>query len=220
MQKLRQIVSDLALDAKALNIDDRISFRYLANKFRDKLAYFLRLDARSREFVKDLTIWKAIRCVELEDIATNLCDYIDDCNTLKRSKVKIPDAYNTNYGLLIKVFTIDRIKQFTLILSNNLKTYTTGEFISNKLCCWIEDGYLYIPNTDIESVTVLILAKDPSQVDALNNCTTCNYPLESDLNYSDYLITLAKAEVMKELVGGYKRMVSDEKGDDNNNSKQ
>lgn len=219
MQKLRDIVSDLSLDAKVLNIDDRISFRYLANKFRDKLSYFLRLEARSREFTKDRSIWKSLKCIELEQVATNACGFIDSCNTLSRSKKKIPEAYNTNYGLLLKIYVIDKSRELKVIISGSYKNYVIGEYLKENLYYWIEDGYLYVPNTDIESLTGIIIAKDPSQIDLFNNDCNCAYPLDSQLNYSDYLISLAKTEVMKEIVNGYKRINSDEKGDDNNNMK-
>lgn len=218
-QKLRQIVSTLALDVKALNLDDRISFRYLADKFTDKIGYFLRLEARSREFTKDLSIWKSIGYVELIDVGTNTAGYVDECNTLRRSKIKIPEAYNTNYGLLIKVLTIDGSTKFEQIASNAYSDHTKKRYGATGNLFWLEEGYIYIPNTDIEGIKVMIIPKNPADVDNINNsCGTCTYPLDGEVNYSDYLITLAKTEVIKEL---YSRISipQDEKGNDNTNIK-
>jgi hypothetical protein len=217
-KKLRQIVSTLALDIKAKNLDDRISFRYLADKFKDKIAYFLRLEAKSREFVRDISIWKTIGCVELIEVATNTCGFIDECNTLKRSKIKVPNVYNTNYGLLIKVLTIDGRISFTGINSNQYKDFTKLEYGGNGRFFFIEDGYLYFPNTDIESVKVLLIPKEPIEVDVLNNPCKCAYPLDGEVNYSDYLIILAQQEVLKELLPAT-GIVQDEKPNDNTNLK-
>lgn len=215
---LRKIASELALDVKALNLDDRVSFRYLISKFNSKVAYFLRLESRSREFTKDLSIWKSIGCVELEQVSTNQCGFKDDCNTLLKSKIKIPEAYNTPYGLLIKVLTIDGRNKFTQIASNQYKDYTTMRYGGTGLLYWLEEGYIYIPNSEIEGVKVMIIPKEPSAVDAINNSCNCIYPLDGEVNYSDYLITLAKKEVLNELLPG-KSIVQDEKGNDNTNSK-
>jgi len=221
-KKLRDIVSEIATDLKAsLNLDDRITYRFLAEKFRSKIAYFLRQDAKSRELLKDFTIWKAINCVCLEDIAASTCGYIDEFNTLKRSVIQIPEAYNTNYGQLVKVFTVDGFREFTMIKSIDYADYINRQYTKPKNVFWIENKYIFVPNIDIETVKVLIIAKEPIEVDKLN-CTVdkCTSPLDGEINYPDYLITLAKKEVMVELIGGYKKIIEDEKGDDNSNRKQ
>lgn len=220
MQKLKQIISDLATDLKATRLDDRLSNRFLISKFRDKIQNFLRQDARSREILKDNSVWKSISCIKLIDVDPTGCGCGPGCNTLKRTEVKIPEAYNTNYGLLIKVLLIDFSKEFRPIQRNEYADYINREYSKKIKVYWIEDGYVYIPNVDIEDITVLILAKDPLQVDKLNNAVSqCVSPLEADINYPDYLITLAKKEVLSELVAE-KGIVSDEKGDDNTNRKQ
>lgn len=217
---LRQVLSELVTDIKAVNLDDRVSFRYLDSKFKSKVEYFLRLEAKSREILKDFSIWKPINCIDLIDVASNACNVTDICFTLKRSKDKIPEAYNTNYGQLIKVLTIDGINEFKPIKSNEYGDYINREYIRNKYVYWMEDQYIYIPNTTIETIKSLIIPKNPIEVDKLNcEASACASPLDAVLSYPDYLITLAKKEVLNELLGAYKRVIEDEKGDDNTNVK-
>ena len=220
MQTLKQIVSDIANDLKAHNLDDRYSFRYLANKFKDKIAYFLRIEARSREFVKALGLWQSINCVELEDIPVTTCGDIGDCYKLKRSTIQIPDVYETNYGLMLKVTTIDGRKEFAQLKnSTQYNDYVTREYKTNKLPFFIEDKYIFIPNTDIDAVKVLLVPKDTITVKKLNDeCDVCTSPLEGEIPYTQYLISLAKKEVLTEL-GALKNIVEDEKGNDNTNEK-
>lgn len=220
MPTLRQIVSSLAGDIKAISLDDRVSFRYLAGKFQDAIAYFLRLEARSREMFKDLSLWKTIRCVELDDSNPSICGYTDTCSILKKSKVEIPEAFNTNYGLLIKVLTLDGFTEFKMIKSFDYKDYINREYTKNSnFVFWLEDKYLYIPNVDIKAVKVLIIPKDPSAIDKLNcDITACASPLDGEVSYPPYLIKLAKDEVIKVLFPR-KNMVEDEKPDDNTNIK-
>lgn len=218
-KKLKEILSELATDIKAYNIDDRVSFRYLHSKFKDKIAYFLRIDAKSRELISDLTLWKTIVCVDLEDANVSSCGYTDYCNSIKRSVNEIPEAYNTNYGQLIKVFTLDGKREFTFIKSVDYADHINREYGNVSDVFWLENKHIFIPNVDIEAVKVLIIPKDSSEVDQLNNNPQCNLVLNTEINYPDYLISLAKQEVLKEIAGVYKRVIEDEKGDENNNNK-
>lgn len=221
-QTLRDIISEIATDAKALTLDDKISFRYLLSKFLGKLEYFLRLEARSREFSKTQNLWKPVGDhVKFIDVPVGSCSFIDRCNNLKRSEIKIPEALNTNYGLLIKVLTVDRRYEYKFISSETFRDYATREYGSNLVrACYLENGYIYIPNTTVEKLLVLIIPKDLCSIDKLNGVIgDCATPLDCIVTYPDYLVTLAKQEVLKELFGGYKHEVQDEKSNDNSNIK-
>lgn len=219
---LRDIISELATDVKALNLDDRISYRYLLFKFNSKIEYFLRLEAKSREFAKLQNIWKPINCVELIDVGNNSCQILDHCNTLKRSKDIIPEAFGTNYGLLMKVLTIDSKSEFKLITnSSEYEDYRNRLYVGDRIrAVYLENKYLYIPNIDYDSVKILLIPKDPYAVDVLNGAlTACSSPLDATVSYPEYLIKLAKEAALQEIAGVYKRVVSDENPNDNTNIK-
>lgn len=220
--KLGQILSELATDIKSINVDDRTSFRYLHSKFLGKIQYFLRLESKSREILKDPNVWKTISCVDLIDVNNNSCGYIDSCNTLKRSKVALPETLVTNSGPVIKVFTIDGRTELSVTKAQEFTDYSNREYASKRLAFWIEDKYLYIPNTTIEAVKVMLIPKDESEVDAANGSTTtgCTSALDATISYPDYLITLAKQEVLKEISSVYKQITEDERGDNNTNNKK
>ena len=218
-QSVKQILSSLATDVKAVNLDDRVSFRFLHTKFNDKIGYFLRLEAKSREILKDTTLWRSLDFIELIDVDDRLG--LNDCFTLKRSKKKLPEAFNTNYGQLIKIFTLDHNIELKLIKASDYGDYTKRQYRSAKtFAAYIENGYLYIPNVTWQAVKGLIIAKNPIEVDKFNGTVSkCASPLDGEVAYPDYLIALAKREVLNELAGAYKRIVEDEKGDDNTNIK-
>lgn len=220
MPTLKKIVSDLSDDIKALNIDDRFSYRFLASKFKDKIQVFIRQDARSRELLKESNIWKPINCVNLTDANTIDCDCIeDDCQLIKKSVIQIPDAYSTTYGNLIKVFTLDGTQEYKEIHAYQHPDKATREYGSGKYF-WLENGYLFIPNVSYKAVKVLIIAKSPQQIDIINGTVSkCSTPLDEELNYPAYLITVAKTEVLKELSGVTARVVPDEKPNENQNLK-
>lgn len=221
MQTLRQVVSDLASTLKSVNLDDRISFRYLANVFRDKFSTFLRVEGRSRDVFKQAGIWQPLDCIELEDVSVTACGDIGDCQTLKRSVKKLPESYTTNYGVLLKILTINGLQEFKQIMQSfDYQDYVNREYGPTKEVFWLQDNYIYIPNTTVEAVRGVIIPKDPIAVDKANGrCNACASPLEAQLNYPDYLITLAKQEVLRDLGGVYVPKVEDERGDDNTNRK-
>lgn len=218
---LRDIVSEIATDAKALTLDDNISFRYIVSKFLGKLEYFLRIEARSREFSKTQNLWKPIKdTIYLIDVPVGDACFKDSCNTLKRSECKIPKPLGTSYGLLIKVLSIDRKYEYKAIDSQGIRDYSNREFGKKARAYYLEDDYIYVPNTTVERIRVLLIPKDICSVDKLNGTISpCATPLDCVIDYPDYLITLSKQEVIKEIVGGYKREIQDEKGDDNTNIK-
>lgn len=220
MPTLKKIVSDLSDDVKALNIDDRFSYRFLASKFKDKVQVFIRQDARSRELLKESNIWKPINCVELEDANAIDCNCVeDDCASIKKSKIVIPDAYSTTYGNLVKVFTLDGSQEYKEIHAYQHPDKATREYGTGKYF-WLENGYLFIPNVTYKAVKVLIIAKHPQQVDIINGVVSkCETPLNEELNYPAYLITVAKTEVLKELTGATTRVIPDENPNQNQNIK-
>jgi hypothetical protein len=165
--------------------------------------------------------WLQINCMELIDSPVTACGFIDGCNTLKRTKDKLPDAFDTNYGRLVKVSTLGvNSSELKSINSFDYTDYINRKYKPKNGAYWIQDGYVYIPNTDLEAIKVLIIPKLSYEVDKLNGtANACARLLDSELNYPDYLITLAKQESLKEVAGGYKRLVDDENGNDNTNQK-
>lgn len=218
-QTLRQVLSDLSGDIKALNLDDRQSFRFLASKFRDKIQVFIRQDARSRELVSESNIWKSIDCVEFKDVDVIDCCDVNDDTLIKKSKVEIPEAYSTTYGNLIKVFTLDGLIEYKEIKPFEYKDFINRPYSKGKYF-WLSNKHLFVPDATFKAAKVLVIAKNPLEVDILNGkCNKCTSPLDAELNYPSYLITVAKRAVLDELSGITARTVVDEKPNLNENEK-
>ena len=134
---------------------------------------------------------------------------------------EIPEGFETNYGQLIKVFSLDGKREFKQIKSTDYSSYINREFKKDEIdVFWLENKHIYIPNTDIEAVKALIIPKRCSEVDKFNNKPICYLILDTEVCYPDYLISLAKQEVLKEIATVYKRVIEDERGDENTNNKQ
>jgi hypothetical protein len=217
-QTYRQVISDLSNDIKALNVDDRYSYRYLASKFNDAIQVFLRQDGRSREFTTETNNWKPIDCIELESVDSIKCCGVEG-EIIKKSIEKIPETFSTNYGNLIKIFTIDLQTEFKQIKSQEYKEFSTREYgVSNYF--WIENGFVYIPKVTFKAVKGLVIPRNQLEVDILNKeKTVCTNPLDVEITYPSYLITIAKQEVIKILFGSTLQKVVDEKPNLNSNEK-
>jgi hypothetical protein len=148
MQTLRQAISDIVNDLRAYNLDDRFSFRFLANKLKGKIETFIKQDSEVRAIFNINEIWKAIPCVELEDADYGVCsEYYDYCDVLKRSKIKLPDVYTGRYGNFIKVLNVNNSNEYKQIKSFEYKDIKRREYRNKSIkYFWVEDGYLYIPD--------------------------------------------------------------------------
>lgn len=219
---LRDIASELITDIKGITLDDNTSYRYVISKFESKMKYFIRLEFRSREFAKMQNLWQPIHRIQLQKVEANPCGYIDSCKILMRSENKLPESISTNYGLLLKILTIDGRDTFTILNnSSEYKDYISRRWGKVSKIAYVEDDYLYVVDQEIDAVKALIVTMKQYDLDKCNSKSTtkCTFPLDVKVVYPEYLITLAKKEVLNEISGVYKRMVEDEKGDDNTNIK-
>lgn len=220
MPKLREIISDLVGDLNAVNRDDRYSYRYLANKLRDKAQYFLKQDADLRKIFKMNDLWKTIDCIEFEDVDVLTCPwYLRDCSKIKKSKEKIPDTFETNYGNTIIITTLKGNKPLKQIKPFQYQEQVSNPFAKGKLF-WFEDEHIFIPDSSIKFVKGYGIFKDTTKVDKFNGLDTCVSPLDSEFSFPDYIITIAKQEVLKELLGSNKQIIADNNADLNTTTKQ
>lgn len=219
MPTFREIISDIVNDLSAVNRDDKPSYRFIANKLRDKARLFLKQDSDMRRIFKMNDLWKVIDCVELEDVDVLKCPwYLKDCQTIKRSKIKIPDTYETSYGNAVIVSTLKNNYNLKQIRAIQYNEYASNKFAKGKLF-WIEDGYLYIPDSNITYVKVYGIFSDTTEVDKINGINSCLSPLDSEFSFPEYIVTIAKQEVRRELMEG-KQIVPDNKPDINTTTRQ
>lgn len=220
MPTFRSIISDIVNDVNSVNRDDRFSYRYLANKLRDAAKLFLKQDSDMRKIFKMYQLWKSVNCVELEDVDILQCPwYLKDCHTIKRSKIKIPKTYETSYGNAVVVSTLKNERNFKQIKAVEYSENAVNKFAKGYLF-WIEDDYLYIPDSSISFVKIYGIFTDTTEVDKLNGVNSCLSPLDLEFSFPEYIISLAKKEVLKELMGTNKQIIPDNKGDLNTTTRQ
>jgi len=222
----RQIISDITSDLRASNLDDKVSKRFILNKLRSFATTYIKRDAESRRLINLTDLWTDVSCVEMCEYPLVDCcnEDIPDCTTVMRSKHKIPDTYETFYGEMLEVHNPTYAKEFRQTTPKGYKNIKLREFQDRRIkYYWLSNGYLIIPDSSVQVVTLRGIFENPAAALKLNSCAKdddrCASTLDQPFVCPDYLISVVKQETLKDLFNFYKRITTDENPNLNNNIK-
>lgn len=222
----RQIISDIVIDLRAANLDDKVSKRFILNKLRAYAKTLIRQDAESRRLLNITDLWTDVSCVEMCEYPLVDCcnEDIPDCTTVMRSKHKIPPTYEASYGELFQVHNATYAKEFRKTTPKDYKNIRLREFQDKRIkYYWMSNGYLVIPDSMVHVVTLRGVFEDPAAALKLNSCSQDNNPcprlLDQPFICPDYLESVIKQETLKDLFSFYKRVSVDENPNLNTNIK-
>lgn len=223
-QTFRQLVSDIITELKSVNIDDRMSNRFVLSRLLDKTKTIIKQDMDSRRLFKITSIWKTISCLDMceTEFSECACD-IPNCEVVVKSKNKIPKVFDSNYGSLIKVFNVNGTKEYVQTTLQSYIDIRRREFQNpNVKYFWISDNHIYIPDSRVEQVMVQGLFENPKEVDVLNGIENaeCSKPLDYLFPCPGHLLDAVKTATFGELIKGYKQIIEDEKPNENSNDKK
>jgi hypothetical protein len=222
----RQIISDIIIDLRAVNLDEKVSKRYILNKLRNFAALFIKRDAEARKLQGISDLWTEVQCVELREAPLIECCDIDipNCVTVMKSKYKIPATYETLYKEMLEVHNPLYAKEFKQIAPKEYKDIKLREFQDKRIkYYWFSNGFLIIPDSLVETVTLRGAFVNPAEALKLNSCASqdnaCISLLDQPFVCPDYLVPVVKQETLKDLFSFYKRNVLDENPNLNTNIK-
>jgi len=196
IKTLRQAISNVNDDLKSSNLDDRFSYRFIGRKLIKRIETFLKQDSLDRSIFNINEIWKPLKCIELKDDYSYYGDYY-----IKRSCNKIPEVYTGKYGNFIKILNIKNSMEYKQCKPFEYKDLKNREFQNKRIkYFWIEEGYLYIPDSEVNEVKAFGLFKDSQEADFFNGVVDCCYkPLDSELLVPDYIVDIAIKDIVQEL---------------------
>lgn len=217
----RQIISQVRNKLGGNRLDDRISNRTIISSLLNFAALLIRRDSENRKLFSNSTMI-VLDCIEMEEIDSNsncLGIVVPKCRILKKSIEKLPEFFISNFSQpLIQVSSIDESTQFSPTTSYIYAQSLNREFVkrANKYF-WIEDGYLVIPNEDVELLKVKGYFKNyTTPVESNGVCKTI---LDGMWNIPDYLtadvVKLATEDLFIE-----RKIPKDENSDLNTNNKK
>jgi hypothetical protein len=175
VQTIRQAVSTVREALKSINIDDRISNRYIFSLLSGYANTFIEQDNNKRQLYTQANLFRTVNCFELEEGDLNdACDIlIRGCKKVMKSKVKLPKFYITNSGSFLSVSSIFGDRQYNYINPSEYQDYLNREFKSNKVgVYWIQNEYLIIPDEFTENVMLRGIFTSESEINKLNGETS------------------------------------------------
>ena len=221
MYTARKLISDVTNDLRAMSLDDRYSHRFILSKLTDKAGILFKQDADQRRIFKISDSWKRIPCVPLCEEDLLQCAFeIPHCTNLMKSQFKIHETFQSSYGNTLFVLNLDGSSKFHQTTFQAYRDIRNREYQDPNIKYFILlEGYLYLPDSEIEEVQVIGLFKNPFEVTKLvEPKANCLKPLDEPFPVPDYFIDIIKQQIFQEL-GKAKGIIKDERGDINSNQK-
>ena len=220
MQSIRQVISQVRNKLNALKLDDRISNKLIHQTLLNYAEILIKRDSDSRKIFKNSNMIVLPENVILEEIDhtnNSLGIVVPKCKLLKKSINKLPSFFVSAYqNPLLFVSSVDESTQFDPTTQWYYSQALNREFRGKKQYYWVEDGYLVIPNEDIEEVKVKGYFSDYFVPSEDNSCRT---KLDHVWSVPDYLDADIVRLVVEDLLS-LKKIPKDENSDLNSNLKQ
>lgn len=178
-------VSRVMNGLRVLNKDEHVSRRYILKIGQNKSKFYIAQKLLDKTLFRETNLYKTIQCFRLEAIETIKCGIHEfmRCESLMRSRKKIPGLIYSKLGASIA--SVTSLDSSTVFLPTTLKSYliSKGRKLSKQLNLkyyYIQDNYIYLPDSEVEYVNITYIPIDESELDECNECQ--NDSKESDDN--------------------------------------
>lgn len=205
---------------RALNKDEHISKRYILKIGQNKSKFYISQKLLDKTLFRESNLFKSIECFRLEEEETIKCGIHEfmRCDSLMKSKKKIPGLIYSRLGA--SIVTITSLNGDTEFLPTSLKGYVNSRnrpFVKklNIKYYYVQDNFLYLPDSSVEYVTITYIPFDESEVEGASecngdeNCGTCKSIWDYEFMVPDKLSEQVITETIQE-VSMIKKIVSDE----------
>ncbi len=223
----REFVSSVMNDAKLLSKDTHIPRRHILAKGRSIADTYIaqRLDNMDLTFEYDII--SVIDCFELEPVDYIKCGIVDlkSCRKIMKSINKLPETINGRIGMgIFSVTSLDGQYEFKQTSSKSFKNKSNIKYTRDKESFFIvQDGYLILPNSEVEYVRIELLAIDDDKVEDCgcdkkdkDNCKTI---WDNKFVCPSNIFTMVRDKTMQELMSTYLQVRADENPDLDENTR-
>lgn len=208
MAKIGEIVSRIKNNLKLSDIDAFMTDRLIYSLLSKHIDAIMLKYSQKFNIFNNNALFYTISYIELQEVSKIPDDCIDIdigcCNgVLKRSINKIPDIRVVNGKYLVRgIYSIDRqykfnITTFNKYLSTRKSTYTR---YYKEVYAIYENGYIYIPDVDIEAISIEAAFKDNVAAFRCDEVNKCIRNQESDISLPDEYLAEAEAQTKQELI--------------------
>ena len=220
---IRQTISQIQTDLKS-TMDTRIAPKAIWVKYVFNLANILKQVNETKRVWKSSDIWYKISCVDMETISAADCPEVAPLvkEFVAKSTVRIPATYTSAAGDMIRDITAiyPYGKQYRLVTPKEYDKIRKRKFKDPKQgYAFIIDNYLYIPDSEVEKVSLTGAWTNPKEAGILNGDEPCKPFLDYQFYAPEYLIKLVHDSVLMDLAGVNLKVVKDENPDLNENKR-
>lgn len=200
----KEAISVVSNTLNSISKDTWIPKRYILTILKDVSTYLVSQKLRDKSLFRETDLFRWIKCFELEEVDIIKCPIVEfrTCNQLMKSKKKLPKIVGSRFGEgILIVQSIDGSKVFNqtslLSFSNKQKLPNFDKF---KGSFYYVDDYLYIPDSSIEVVDLLVLTMD-EDYDDCSGCkdNECEDILDRELPVPDKLSQVVIKETISQV---------------------
>lgn len=220
---IRQVISQIDTDMKA-TIDTRIAPKAIWTKFVFNLASILKQVNETKRVWKSSDSWYKIKCIDMQVVSAADCSEIAPLvkEYISKSVQRLPATYTSSAGDMIR--DINAIfpygKNYILVTPKEYAKIRNREFQDLSIgYAFIIDGYLYIPDSEVEKVSVTGAWINPKEAAILNGEDPCKPFLDYNVYMPEYLIKAVHDMVLQDLAGVNLKVTKDENPNLNENLK-
>ena len=219
---IREFVATIQNSLSSSSLDDYISEEYIYNIGVAKGQLLIKRETDSRKLFKITSLFQTLPCVEMISVSSSECGIALNCSTIQRSKKKLPKTYLSNFGSLIQVFNLNRDMDYKEISPVQFKNLSLQKYKPrNSKSFWIDNDYLYIPDSEVELVMVSMLSpnlSDLEEFEDLNSGSNCSSFLDAEFPVPNYMLDIIIEATVSHIFNS-KRLTKDENPNLNLNEK-
>lgn len=196
-------ISRIRKSVKATTQEAFVTDRYIYSVLLKYAKLFIKRMDDSWRLGKYQSLFETIPCMEMIEVSKieACCVDIKTCNTVRRSKEKLPSTFEGSTGPILR--TVSSIDGSQLLFRTYPSTYTrmanTTNFKYNKaLYYWILNGYLYSPSIGWDGISIEGLWTDSIEMFKCDpEC--CISKQDEPTNIPEYLMPDIEQQVRNEI---------------------
>jgi hypothetical protein len=180
----RELISEVTGDLRALQVDDRVSQRFILSKLKTINALLLKRENEQLRLYDDNNVWFTIGCLEMQELSP--ASYPDGCKganvigkiyNYTRSINAIPQIYSSKIGPIIReIQTLDDAGIYQPTTPTEYARIVNREFRNpNIRYYWFDGrGRLVIPNSSTKMVSITASFMEPWRAMLIDSCAQPN----------------------------------------------
>lgn len=226
-----EFVSGIMNDGKLLSKDTKIPRRHILAKGRSIADTYIAQRLDSLDITFEYDIISIIDCLELERVEGIKCGVVDLrlCKNVMKSKNKLPKTINGRVGAgVLTVTSLDGDYEFSQVSSKTFRNKMKSKYVRDRQSYYVlEDGYLILPNSEVEYIRVELLALSEDEVEdcgcngdsgkkSEDNCRTV---WDEKFICPDNIFTMVRDKTMQEIASIYLQIRADENPDLDENTR-